>query len=113
MIYTPAILFLNKYILFILECPNYKYGIDCSETCGHCLNNTTCQHTTGTCLEGCDDGYLKHDCKTRKWCDLYIQNAWLLNLQLCYLLKLYEGSHKQMPPFTVKLDFCVVIALMD
>lgn len=70
--HSEVVQILYKYPLIILECPTYKYGIDCTETCGHCLNNTTCQHTHGTCLQGCDVGYINHYCKTRKWCDLYI-----------------------------------------
>lgn len=47
-------------------CGNGLYGDDCKKTCGNCREINQCSHKNGTCLTGCDDGYLEKLCKTRK-----------------------------------------------
>lgn len=51
---------------WILACGKGKYGINCSQTCGHCFNNTACHHENGTCQQGCAAGYKTHKCNTSK-----------------------------------------------
>ena len=51
----------------MLACENGTYGYDCNNTCGHCTDKETCSHTNGTCLVGCDPGYVGELCKTRKF----------------------------------------------
>lgn len=48
-------------ILFI-ECDGGLFGVNCSTTCGHCLNNQQCHHLDGTCAKGCDPGYMGDNC---------------------------------------------------
>lgn len=49
-----------------LACENNTYGINCSETCGHCRDNDECFHSNNACLYGCDAGYQGYLCKTRE-----------------------------------------------
>lgn len=42
-------------------CENGKYGLDCKETCGACLNDTACDHKTGSCYSGCKTGWYHTD----------------------------------------------------
>lgn len=49
------------------ECPDGRYGQNCSESCGHCLGNSSCNHATGQCADGCLPGYdymADNTCKT-------------------------------------------------
>ncbi|XP_061180745.1 uncharacterized protein LOC133189382 isoform X1 [Saccostrea echinata] len=40
------------------SCKNGFYGKNCSLPCGHCLNNTKCDHVTGSCPSGhCELGW--------------------------------------------------------
>lgn len=40
------------------ECLSGHFGVDCSKSCsGHCMNNEPCDHITGVCPRGCQDGY--------------------------------------------------------
>lgn len=44
------------------ECPFGYYGENCSNGCGNCLNNSTCDHLTGACTKGCEPGYKEPKC---------------------------------------------------
>ena len=63
---------LNVYIsLFALiidciACAGGTYGLECNEVCGHCKFKTYCHNTNGTCLGGCEPGFLDDLCKTCK-----------------------------------------------
>uniref|UniRef100_K1QG44 Scavenger receptor class F member 2 n=1 Tax=Magallana gigas TaxID=29159 RepID=K1QG44_MAGGI len=49
--------------VIVEECPYGNFGMDCKELCaGHCLNNETCDHVSGLCLNGCHDGYIGKYC---------------------------------------------------
>lgn len=53
--------YLTHYILhfFSVECLSGKFGPNCRERCsGHCINNVTCNHISGVCPGGCEDGYI-------------------------------------------------------
>lgn len=41
----------------ISECDNRRFGGNCREQCGSCLNLEQCHHVNGTCMIGCDRGY--------------------------------------------------------
>ena len=58
----------NIYYVFLtlIACTTGTCGVDCSNTCGHCLFPNDCFHINGTCLSGCEPGYTGDDCKTRK-----------------------------------------------
>lgn len=45
-----------------IECMAGFYGDVCSNSCGHCLNNTACHHVTGICDQGCESGYRAPNC---------------------------------------------------
>lgn len=50
-----------------LVCPYRYFGMDCSESCsGHCINNETCDHVSGVCTNGCQDGYTGSLCTISK-----------------------------------------------
>lgn len=45
------------------ECPPGHFGVACSERCSdHCINNVPCDHISGACHGGCQDGYLGARC---------------------------------------------------
>lgn len=52
------------------ECPTGYFGKSCRERCsGHCINNKPCDHVSGECSNGWQDGYIgAHcgDCKKMK-----------------------------------------------
>ena len=49
-----------------IACADGTYGLECNEVCGHCKFKTNCHYTNGTCLSGCDPGFLGDLCKTCK-----------------------------------------------
>jgi hypothetical protein len=53
-------------VLF-LECDGKKYGAGCQDNCGDCLDYKQCHHINGSCLDGCDIGYVGDFCKTGKY----------------------------------------------
>lgn len=66
MVYIYKHTFISINIL-VLACNRGQYGIDCSETCGKCLDVNQCFNVNGRCLTGCEDGYVGNLCKTRKY----------------------------------------------
>lgn len=49
-------------VRYVVECIHYKYGLDCSQSCGHCTENKQCHHINGVCPFGCDPGYMGVQC---------------------------------------------------
>lgn len=50
-----------------IECSNGQYGPACSGRCnGHCVNNETCDHVSGVCPSGCQDGFIGSYCNNSK-----------------------------------------------
>lgn len=49
------------------ECETGKYGVNCSKSCGNCLNQSQCQNVDGFCSEGCSAGYMGSLCTERKY----------------------------------------------
>lgn len=43
------------------------YGEQCNSICGHCLNNSACDHDTGVCEQGCEPGYEGEKCIKGMW----------------------------------------------
>lgn len=64
----------------------------CSAQCfGHCSNNIPCDHVSGMCPGGCQDGYLGrycNECKSRETLLPFVLTKNLSDLQFC----LYEAS---------------------
>ena len=48
--------------VFLTVCNYYRYGVECSEICGYCLNKTNCHHINGLCLKGCDPSFQRDKC---------------------------------------------------
>ena len=46
-------------------CNKGMYGLGCRDRCGHCRNQSSCFYENGTCLKGCDPGFVGALCKTR------------------------------------------------
>ena len=45
-----------------LACDN-AYGLGCREPCGNCLDLKPCDHTNGSCINGCAAGFKGDTCK--------------------------------------------------
>ena len=54
------------FIYQYLECVIGKYGDQCQDTCGACLDPNQCSNTDGACLTGCAPGFTGPLCKTSK-----------------------------------------------
>lgn len=52
--------------LFLQECETSKYGKDCKSSCGHCVNDETCNHVNGSCANGCAAGWENDICDKSK-----------------------------------------------
>lgn len=52
---------------FIIECDTRRYGDGCQRNCGHCFNMAQCDHVNGTCLQGCEAGFLGQMCDQGQW----------------------------------------------
>lgn len=49
------------------ECSPDHFGVDCRERCsGHCLNDKPCDHVSGMCTIGCQDGFIGKHCNKCK-----------------------------------------------
>lgn len=44
-------------------CETHKYGAECAEDCGHCINGRKCNPFNGFCYAGCETGYYGSQCK--------------------------------------------------
>ena len=44
------------------ECQDGKYGDGCQMDCGRCRDFKHCHHVNGTCLSGCEQGYIGGKC---------------------------------------------------
>lgn len=51
-------------IYFIEACKHGYYGENCTNTCGNCSNNQTCNNVNGTCIDGCSEGFKGDFCIT-------------------------------------------------
>lgn len=48
---------------FNKACPAGYYGLHCKSKCvGHCKDIVACNHTSGLCDNGCDDGWTGTNC---------------------------------------------------
>ncbi|XP_046569026.1 multiple epidermal growth factor-like domains protein 10 isoform X6 [Haliotis rubra] len=45
------------------ECQSRTFGVNCSSTCGHCVDDEPCHHVTRTCLKGCSPGWVSDTCQ--------------------------------------------------
>lgn len=54
-------------LFFNIECTPMYFGLDCKERCSsHCKNNEPCNHVSGRCPGGCQDGYIDEYCNSCK-----------------------------------------------
>ena len=51
----------------LIACYTGTYGASCNETCGHCFQEESCLHTNGTCIKGCEPGYIGNLCNACKY----------------------------------------------
>ena len=56
----------NSFIrVYVYSVRSRYYGVNCSDTCGHCVSgSTTCHIATGQCPGGCSAGWKGETCKT-------------------------------------------------
>lgn len=55
--------------VFLLKsvCADGQFGMNCSNHCtGHCENNEPCDHVSGVCPGGCQDGFTDQYCNSCK-----------------------------------------------
>lgn len=48
----------------IVACMHGYYGKNCTDDCGNCFNNQTCNNVNGTCTDGCSEGFKGDLCKS-------------------------------------------------
>ena len=48
----------------MLDCPDGKYGVNCSSDCGHCRDNADCDSVSGHCTDQCESGWTGDTCTT-------------------------------------------------
>lgn len=59
-------------LLICTECLQGYFGIGCSGKCsGHCINNEPCDHVSGECTSGCQDGFVGTFCNK---CKTFLQS---------------------------------------
>ena len=58
--------FLCRLFLFSTECDGNKFGQNCEEECGECVNGEQCHHINGTCPSGCKRGFQGLHCNQGK-----------------------------------------------
>ena len=89
-------------VFFIQECDSGRYGKDCTKTCSkYCLHNKPCNHIDGACTDGCQDGYIGHNCITCKnFCKCNCLSIFVLytvsfywNFDLHYILACEHGRY--------------------
>lgn len=55
------------FTFFSIDCELGYFGMGCKEVCSsHCLNNDPCDHVSGMCPNGCQDGYNGSNCQNSK-----------------------------------------------
>ena len=60
-------LLMMHYLFIKSECPPGHFGVAYSEGCSdHCINNGPCDHVSGGCFGGCQDGYFGDRCFNSK-----------------------------------------------
>lgn len=53
--------------LFAAECPPGRFGLDCRKRCSNnCVNSEPCDHVSGVCFNGCQDGFVGTSCNNSK-----------------------------------------------
>ena len=50
-------------LLFVTECDDGTYGLNCAQKCGVCRNFVPCNKTDGICQGGCEDGFNGDQCQ--------------------------------------------------
>lgn len=61
-----TVLVMAHYIYYKACLPG-NFGKGCRERCsGHCQNNASCDHISGVCMAGCEDGYIESRCNNCK-----------------------------------------------
>lgn len=55
------------FFFLLKECPSGYFGMNCIEKCSeHCINKATCDHVSGMCPSGCQDGFVGTHCNKCK-----------------------------------------------
>ena len=61
-------------VCLVTECVDGYHGQDCSERCGHCVNDA-CDKGTGHCPRECLSGYQHPDCKNSELVEYFIRDS--------------------------------------
>lgn len=73
--------------LYLLNsgCESGFYGLNCTDLCSsHCENNDPCDHISGVCPNGCQDGYIGARCNNSKNLDSFVYNN-IVHIELLIL----------------------------
>ena len=52
--------------MMFAECQDGTWGLECAETCGHCVTWHPCNKENGACQVGCEPGWTGVNCDMRK-----------------------------------------------
>lgn len=56
---------LAHFSFIYLVCPSGYFGMNCRGICtGQCIRDEPCDHVSGICLSGCEDGYIGAYCNS-------------------------------------------------
>lgn len=56
-----------EYTIHFIECSPGQFGLDCRERCSkHCKNSKLCDHISGACTSGCQNGFVGSHCTIGK-----------------------------------------------
>lgn len=81
-------LWITVWIHFLIECPPGYFGMNCMERCsGHCIYNAPCDHVSGVCPSGCQEGYILAFCNNSKT-HLVVYSVLLVHHTVCIAYQL-------------------------
>lgn len=80
LVYSWPTVYIHLYLQ--IECRIGHFGLDCIERCsGHCINNEPCEHVSGVCHNGGQDGFVGTYCNK---CKPYIKHVLIIK-QVVYM----------------------------
>lgn len=73
-------LYLNE-LWFFKDCSTGSFGADCDSQCSEFCRKKSCHRTTGTCLHGCETGYIGTHCNQSQYSDSRILRNYIEKLK--------------------------------
>lgn len=93
------------------ECANGYFGLNCGSLCsGHCESNDPCDHVSGVCPGGCQDGYMEQYCnRCKKQTPLFLNDLLHIILYFLYLTVYSYGFKLARPDIMGKIVLFTVL----